>query len=353
MKRRSDAVVSTMLRAFFLILCFSVAIGAYGMQVTFSVGDVKLIRGSSTMNVDERTAIKSGDTITTGKRSLVSLAYNDGSKLEVRENSRIIVGNEKVDNSELVSVVSGVVNGKFRKLTKEADRKLYTPTTVCSIRGTEFTIGVSDSADSRVNLEEGKLDVRNPYGRIDLAEGERADVAVAGRPGKDSAEGTVEQWQSKENANFESNPGPQSGRFQDYMGTFSKNNTKNSGKINAFSRNASRVSRDEKALERANGEIAAMEGTVQDELFLNRAANASLNGIVSRFSDTKGDMYNTFERIKKDSDKIADQQARNYAALMAVKEAYQKAYEAIKGRHQSEVERMREMLKSQKGEKKQ
>jgi hypothetical protein len=28
---------------------------------------------------------------------------------------------------------------------------------------------------------------------------------------------------------------------------------------------------------------------------------------------------------------------------MAVKEAYQKAYEAIKGRHQSEVERMREM----------
>ena len=52
-------------------------------------------------------------------------------------------------------------------------------------------------------------------------------------------------------------------------------------------------------------------------------------------------MYDTFLRIKEESNKVLEQQKRNYEAIMAVKEAYRKAYEEIMKKHKEAVDKIK------------
>ncbi|HON79780.1 MAG TPA: FecR family protein [Spirochaetota bacterium] len=330
-----------------LIVLFAASTG-YALQVTFLVGDVKLMRKKQTMNLTERTPIKSGDTIITGNRALVAFSYKDGSRVEVREKSRIMVGNESVKNSEFVSVISGVVKGKFQKLTKGEPRRVYTPTTVCAIRGTEFSIAVSDGGNSRVALNEGKLEVRNPYGRVNINEGDNTTVKVSERPVSDDDDPDLDEFQNDENTSFQKNPQQQGERYRNYMGKFQENNGRTSRKIQGFKRNFSSNKRGGKeSLERAAAELDTVNENLEDDMYLNNAANSSVNCISDTFKGSRDDLYNTFQTIKSDSDRISAQQQSNYQALTAVREAYRKAYEEIVKRHHSEVDRMRDMLRKQ------
>ena len=340
--RRSTAMI-----CFSLIVMFLASTG-YALQVSFLVGDVKLMRKKQTMKLDERTPIKSGDTIITGTRALVTFSYKDGSRVEVREKSRIMVGNESVNDSEFVSVVSGVVKGKFQKITKGDTRRVYTPTTVCAIRGTEFSIAVSDGGNSRVALDEGKLEVRNPYGRVNIDEGDNTTVRVSDRPESDTEDVSLDIWQDGENRSFQKDPQGQGDKYSDYMGKFQENSGKTSQKIQGYKRNFSSNKRGGKeSLERATQELDEVEENLEDDMYLNNAANSAVDGIANNFKDSRGDLYNSFQRIKSDSDRISSQQQINYQALAAVREAYRKAYEEIVKRHHGEVDRMKDMLKKQ------
>lgn len=330
------------------ILAGMAAGDAFALDVTFLVGDVKLTRKSATTAMTERTALQPGDLISTGKKSMVSFAYKDGSKIEVRENSRIIVGNESTKDTEQVSVVSGVVKGAYMKLAKDSGRKVYTPTTVCSIRGTEFTVAVTDGADSRVDLEEGRLEVRNPYGRVDINEGERADIALAEEPARALDATDTQSWQASRNADFRSNPGPQGERFSRYMGKFRDNSAGQSTQIKNYRGRMNRLSREgEDGLKQANDDLDRLDGEIRDDMFLNRASSSSIDAVVGDFQASSANMFRTYSRLKREADRIADVQQRNFQALAAVREAYRKAYEQIKGSHQESVEGMRESLKRQ------
>lgn len=344
-RRRSVSIIG-----FSLIVLFVASTG-YALQVSFLVGDVKLMRKKQTINLTERTPVKSGDTIITGNRALVAFTYKDGSRVEMREKSRIMVGNESLKDSEFVSVISGVVKGKFQKLAKGEPRRVYTPTTVCAIRGTEFTIAVSDGGNSRVALNEGKLEVRNPYGKTDINEGDNTTVKVSERPETDQEEVSLDSWENSENSSFQENPREQGERYRDYMGKFQENSGDTSRKIQGYRSNFSSNKRGGKeSLEQASRELDSVEENLEDEMYLNNAANSSVECIANNYRGSRGDLYNTFQRIKSDSDRISSQQQKNYQALAAVREAYRKAYEEIVGRHQNEVDRMRDMLKRQREE---
>ena len=84
-----------------------------------------------------------------------------------------------------------------------------------------------------------------------------------------------------------------------------------------------------------------MQQDLEDDALLNESAAASIEGILERYGREKADIYDTFNRIKEESNKVAAQQRRNYEALQAVREAYRKAYEEIMGKHRESMEKIK------------
>ena len=330
------------------VLVFAMTGTSIAVEVNFLVGDVNLSRGGKTTALKMDTPIKSGDVVATGKRSICTLKYNDGSNVEIRAESKIMVGNPDTPNSDFVSLISGVVHGKFKKMQKGQGNKVFTPTAVCAIRGTEFTIASSESGESRIQLEEGKLQVRNPYGKVNIDENENTDIGIAARPKKDSKVQKVESWMDEKDRVLEENPEAAGDNYGRYMGTLNGNSTQANKKIGDFEKNLLRNSmRGKGSLEKANSELDGLEENIEDEMYLNNAASMSLDGIISGIGQEKAGLVQKFLQVKEEANKVADQQRRNHEALSAVKEAYRKAYDDIVKKHKDSLESIKQGVMSQ------
>jgi hypothetical protein len=338
-----DISLRTCMLAFLTaVLILIVQTGLYSLEVTFLVGDVKLMRGGKSVNIDQGTEVISGDIISTGKKSTVVISYKDGSKIELASKTKIKVGSETVRESDAISVITGAVNGKFKKLAKDSDRKIYTPTTVCSIRGTEFNTTVSDGADSRIEMKEGKLDVSNPYGKISLDESDNADIALKGNPEKAAPGQSTEEWKNKKDEEFNKNPEGAADNYKSYMNKLADNSSKSSSDIKGYDKGLENASAGgKKELEKANSELKNMEGGIEDEMFLNEAAGTSIDGILTRFQNKKKGIFDNFQQIRAESNRVSEQQKKNYEAIKAIREAYKKAYDEIMKKHKENMDKIK------------
>lgn len=315
------------------------------LEVSYVVGDVKLHRSSKVMPLAMDTKFVPGDIVSTGKKSMCTLKYNDGSVVEIRSESKIAVGNETVKGADYISLISGTVHGKFMKMQKGGSgNKVYTPTAVCAIRGTEFTIASGGAGDSRVQLEEGKLEVRNPFGKINIAEGENSEIGIADKPTADRGEEDIASWSMRKKSEFESSPDEAADKYGSYMGKLDNNSKSSSKKINELDKNLARNSmKGKKALEKSNEELASLDENLQDDMFLSQNARLSLEGIIEGIGQEKDTLKSKFLQVKEECNKVAEQQRRNYEALQAVKEAYRKAYESIVKTHRDTIKSIKGM----------
>ena len=71
---------------------------------------------------------------------------------------------------------------------------------------------------------------------------------------------------------------------------------------------------------------------IEDNLMLNETANSSIEGVMNDYKGRKKGLYDLFYKLKEESNKVAEQQKKNYEAIQAVKEEYKKAYEKIIGK---------------------
>ena len=323
------------------MLLFTVA--GFTLEISFLVGDVTIIRDGKKVQADMGTEMLSGDMIIAGKGGLAVLSYKDGSEIKVMENSKIRVGSKKIKDSDDLSVISGIVKGKFAKLLRGSERKVYSPTTVCSVRGTDFLVGVSDGADSRVELSEGSLDVHNPYGKAKLSGKQNADIGVTEAPRKKAGKGLpLKDWKNKKDEELMQNPKSKGEEFSSYINKFNERSSKASDNIDDFDKDQSKAATmGKKRLEKTNIELENLQLDVTDDMILNEATNSSLDGILNKFKKDKGDIYNTFQRIKEESNKVLEQQRKNYEAIEAVRAAYKKAYDEIMKEHQDYMKKLK------------
>jgi hypothetical protein len=322
------------------------ALNSYAMQVSFFVGDVFIYRNGKRIQPEVNKKLLPGDVVVTRKGGMIVLAYGDGNQINIQEKSKIRVGSKELKDSESVSVLAGVVNGKFKKLLKGSGRKVYTPTTVCGVRGTDFLVGVSDSADSRVDLKKGKLDIRNPYGQIKLNQKEKAEIGVADSPKKDGDSKTLKQWKTGKDKKLDENPKERGEKFNDYLRKFKERNSTASKNIDGFDKKLQKGKMlQKKHLEKSCSDINNLSNEVEEDMFLNEAANSSIDGILNRFKKDKKDIYDIFLKIKEESNRVLEQQRRNYKSIRAVKEAYRKAYDEIMGKHKDYMDRIRKDFK--------
>jgi hypothetical protein len=312
------------------------------LEISFLVGEVTLQRDGKSLVPEVRSAVKTGDVISTGKGGIAVLAYEDGSEIKVLEKSRIKIGSAAVKGSDSVSVVSGSINAKFKKLMKEGERKVYTPTTVCAVRGTDFLVGVSDGADSRVDLSEGKLDLRNPYGKIDINENEQAEIGMGGKPGRGRGGASLDDWKAEKDRELEQDPAAKGEQYRGYINRLGDRSSDSSGNISRLNGSLRAGSvKDKKSIEKTGAELGALEQNVEEDMYLNEAAGSSIDGILNRFQKDREDMYSAYLKIKEESNKVREQQQRNYEAIQEVREAYRKAYEEIMKTHKDYMEKIK------------
>lgn len=309
------------------------------LEVSYIVGDVKLQRSAKVMPLAMDTKLAAGDIISTGKKSLCTLKYSDGSVVEIRSESKIAVGNESVKGSDYVSLISGAVHGKFVKMQKGGSGgKVYTPTAVCAIRGTEFSIAASGAGDSKIQLEEGKLEIRNPFGKVNIAEGENSEVGIAEKPSADRSEEDLASWSARKKSSFESAPDEAADKYDSYVSRLDGNSKSSSKQINDLDKNLTRNSmKGKRALEKSNEDLDKIDESLQDDMFLGQNARLALDGIIEGIGQEKSALRSKFLQVKEECNKVAEQQRRNYEALQAVKEAYRKAYESIVKTHHDTI----------------
>jgi hypothetical protein len=323
-----------------LILLFSAAYG-YSAQISFMAGDVKVFRSGKQEKAALQMKLASGDVLRTGKLSFADVSYDDGTVIKVSENSSVIIGNKNVQASDSLSVTSGMISAKFAKLQKDSTRKVYTPTTVCAVRGTEFKVAVSDSADSKVQLTEGSIDVSNSYGKTVLGENQSAEIEVAKAPAE-ADDGNLDTWKNDNESKLVNNPEEQADDFSQYVKDFQKRSENASRNIGNIEKNKSTALKGGKeSLDDAVKDLNSLAGEVEDDMYLSSAANNSIDGILSRFQKDKKDIYHNFLKVKKESNKVLDQQQKNYQAITAVKEAYKKAFDSIMNKHKGEVDKIK------------
>lgn len=315
---------------------------ALALEFSFLVGDVSLLRQGKSSAAGLGQSLADGDMVMTGAGGIAVIGYGDGSEIRVMEKSRVRIGSIAVKDSGSVSVISGAINARFQKLARGSERKVVTPTTVCSVRGTDFLVGVSDGADSRVEMKEGALEVRNPYGRKNLGPSSKTKIGLAESPADDEGEADMAAWKAERDGEMERDPGERGKRFEGYINNMGERSSRSSGKLGDLnSRLGGRAPVGKKEIEKTGEELTILQRDLEDDALLNESAAASIEGILDRFGKDKTEMYDTFYRIKEESNKVAQQHRINFEALQAVRESYRKAYEEIMGKHRESMEKIK------------
>ncbi len=310
----------------FLLLTL-IPIYGYSMKVTFFLGKSTLTRNGKTINLKVGDNVSSGDIIKTTKNAVVELQYDDTSKITIKGDTVVQIGNKHVKNSGDVAVISGQVSGKFVKL-KKGEHKLGTPTTICAVRGTEFTMGVSKGGDSRIELTEGKLDVRNSYGKIELNGGSSADIDLTDKPEEGDIEGDFEEWKSGKDEFLEDDIENQADKYQTHIENFgerSEADAKSLVEIDALTKKA--ATKDD--LTSAGDLIVKAESDNEDNMLMNEASKNSVEILKEDYGSKNKAIKDKFQSIAEKCNVVQQQQMKNQQAIQKVKEEYKKAYDNI------------------------
>lgn len=319
----------------------------FAVELSFLTGDVSVIRGSASAGkLSPGFQLKENDLVKTGKKSSAKVSYKDGSEIVLSENSSVKIGKISDKGDAPAIVMGGSVSTKFSKIAKDSSgkRKVYTPTTVCAVRGTEFKVIVSDTAASRVELTEGSLEVYNPEGGSTIQAGTSVEADIAAPPVKsDKTQVSESEWSAAKDSEFDADVPERSSRFKKQNDGFKSRNKSNAEKIEELKREiiSEKEKKDAAALDETGKELDKESEKIEDDYYQCDAATAAIDNIVNRFGKDKKKMRDEFDKMKRESNKVKDQIRRNYEAIQAVKESYRKAVEAIQAKYGSDKDKIK------------
>ena len=305
---------------------------AYSLNVSFFLGDVKMERGGRTASLKMGDNVGNGDIIRTGNGAILELSYPNNSKITVQANTVVKIGSAGIKDSDEVSIISGQVKGKFEKLQK-GEYKFYTPTTVCSVRGTEFDVAVSRGGDSMTSLSEGAVDVENFYGSVKLKPGNSVEADVAGKPSARRGNIKPDSWESGRNSSLEKKPGDQAQRYNRYMDRFEQESGKTSSSIDEIGEEVEGIE-SEDDLKKTGEMVEKAERETAAYLMLSEASGMNVRSLMEDFEEN--DIYEKFQEAADKSNRVREQQLANYQAIQKVKADYLEAYGKIMGKYKDD-----------------
>ncbi len=319
--------MKTLSRKTVVFIAFFMLLPAFGfsMKVSFFLGKATVTREGKSTAVKSGEIIKDGDIITTAKGGIVEVQYEDYSKITIQENTIVQIGSQKIKGASDITVIAGEIKGKFGKLKKGVHR-INTPTTVCSVRGTEFGVSVSKGGDSMVNLSEGSLDIDNPYGEVKLKEGQSIEAELGENPDVRDEVLNSDEWENEVNEDVAEDIDKRAEKYSDQFDQFGSNSEKNQKDVMALSDKTKKISsRDE--LEKSGMEIAEAEEDIEHDMLMNEASKLSVENLMQEYEGSEN--YTELEKASQKGDAVMEQQEKNYQAIQKVKQEYKEAYDRI------------------------
>ena len=152
-------------------------------------GDVQILRSGSTESVKATNDMELGvgDTITTGSDESTNLIFFDGSHMEIKANSEILVKELSTASTGSTSVslrqnIGRTIN-RVNKLIDSGSRyKVETPSGVTLVKGTIFEVLVLQSGDTTVKAEEGSVLFTASGVTVTVNQGFLSSASVGGTP---------------------------------------------------------------------------------------------------------------------------------------------------------------------------
>lgn len=129
-------------------------------------------KGGSFAAVTAGQAFEEGTRIKTGEDGAITVKLHDGSRLELRGRSSMVISKVAQEPGQRSAVV--LFFGKlWSKVApqRKTDFEIITPTAVAGVRGTEFVTVAADDGDSAVYVSEGKVGVDNEKKKVDVTAG--------------------------------------------------------------------------------------------------------------------------------------------------------------------------------------
>jgi hypothetical protein len=105
------------------------------------------------------------ETTITTRNGRILLRLEDGSQILVQSNTNIVLKQPSPTNWERLRLLLGKIRAEIQKRTGEAPPfQIGTPSAVITVRGTRFSVRVDKHKATRVDVEEGVVEVENLKG---------------------------------------------------------------------------------------------------------------------------------------------------------------------------------------------
>ncbi|WP_319416372.1 FecR family protein [Marispirochaeta aestuarii] len=166
-----------------LVLMFiSITIIAESWMIAYIEGETHIHRGSTQEIADFGSRLQPGDTVSTGAASLAILESSRGSKIKMKENTRLRL--DSLEENVRVHLQRGGVFSRIVRLLKDSFT-VTTPSVAAGVRGTEFFIAyglvIEDEADIWLCVNEGSVAVRSAQQEVLVQAGEGVNIINGSR----------------------------------------------------------------------------------------------------------------------------------------------------------------------------
>lgn len=177
--------------------------------VAFVIGKAEVIRNGKEFTARPGVKLQQSDILETGKKSTLVVELKAGSKLKLKESSRLAITKVTGRESTELRLDKGAVFSSVVKRQKDENFRISSPTATAAVRGTEFFFSYGKKKDLWLCVNEGNVAV---LGTAEAAEKvvPAGEGVFIGRKGKVTDPEALE-WTKQLNWNMD----PESGKLED------------------------------------------------------------------------------------------------------------------------------------------
>jgi len=196
---KSRAVLGCMALALILALLIPlVGCGGGGPAVPCKIssvtGTVRVLKNGSTnpVNATNGMELAVGDTITTGNNGSANLTFFDGSVMEIKANSEILVNELSTASTgstavSLKEMVGSTVNRVAKLVDSSSKYEVETPAAIAVVRGTVYDLLVQPNGFTTVKAEQDSVSFTASGVTVTVNQGFQSSASVGGTPSTPSA----------------------------------------------------------------------------------------------------------------------------------------------------------------------
>ena len=143
-----------------------------------------------------------GESMFTSDNSSAVLLFTDGSQLKVGENTDITISGQRESDGQLNASVKLPLGNLWAKVTRRETRfEVETPSSVASVKGTEFAVIVNPDSVSKLFVYNGVVSFANQAGTVTVRENQTSIAAPGQPPAEPQKMNKEEREQGKDQSN--------------------------------------------------------------------------------------------------------------------------------------------------------